>query len=113
MILLDYFLDNNYQFLQSQSDNGYNELYVFFKDDIFYILTKERNIVFLELQYKHAKEKISIGYLAGSNDFLTEEEIIQLLKITDFTSFKNMSDSEIINLKKKMVNSRLKYPVLK
>lgn len=53
MSLLDY-LRNNNQFIQSQSDNEYNgrnELYIFSKDDIFYILTIEKNIVFLELQF--------------------------------------------------------------
>jgi len=53
MSLLDY-LRNNNQFIQSQSDNEYNgrnELFIFSKDDIFYILTIEKNIVFLELQF--------------------------------------------------------------
>lgn len=53
MSLLDY-LRNNNQFIQSQSDNehnGRNELNIFSKDDIFYILTIEKNIVFLELQF--------------------------------------------------------------
>lgn len=45
MSLLDYLRNNNYQFIQSQSDNEYNgrnELYIFSKDDIFYILTIEK-----------------------------------------------------------------------
>lgn len=53
MSLLDY-LRNNNQFIQSQSDNEYNgrnELFIFSKDDIFYVLTIEKNIVFLELQF--------------------------------------------------------------
>lgn len=51
MSLLDYFRNNN-QFIQSQSDNEYNgrnELYIFSKDDIFYILTIEKNIVFFRI----------------------------------------------------------------
>lgn len=113
MILLDYLKNKNYQLIQSRSDYGYNEVYVFLKDDIFYILTKEKNIVFLELQYCKSEEKVSIGYLVDSNNFLTEEEIIQLLETTNFSFLKKMTDEQIIDLKKKMVNSRLKKPILK
>lgn len=115
MILLDYLRNNNYHFIQSQSDNEYNgrnELYIFFKDEIFYILTIEKNIVYLELQYYKSKEKVLIGYLVGSNEFLAEEEIVELLKKTDFSFLKTMTDNEIIDLQKKMVNLRLKRPIL-
>ena len=115
MILLDYLRKNNYHFIKSRSDNEYNgrnELYIFFKDEIFYILTIEKNIVYLELQYYKSEEKILIGYLVNSNEFLTEEEIIQLLEQTDFSFLKKMSDNEIYELKKNMVNARLKRPIL-
>ena len=115
MILLDYLRNNNYHFIQSRSDNEYNgrnEVYIFFKDEIFYILTIEKNIVYLELQYSKSKEKVLIGYLVGSNEFLTEEEIVELLKKKDFSFLKKMSDIEVYELKKKMVNLRLKRPIL-
>lgn len=54
-----------------------------------------------------------IGYLVSSNDFLTEEDIIQLLEKTDYSFLKKMNNNEIIELQKKMVNERLKRPLLK
>ena len=68
--------------------------------------------MYLELQYYKSEEKILIGYLVNSNEFLTEEEIIQLLEHTDFSFLKKMSDNEIYELKKNMVNARLKRPIL-
>ncbi len=54
-----------------------------------------------------------IGYLVSSNDFLTEEDNIQLLEKTDFSFLKKMNNNEIIELQRKMVNERLKRPILK
>ena len=64
-------------------------------------------------QSNKSQEKILIGYLVSSNDFLTEEDIIQLLEKTDFSFLKKMNNNEIIELQKKMVNERLKRPILK
>ena len=110
MELLEYFEINNYLFVNKKEGYSFGDYIADYKKDniIFHVL-KNKGIIHVSLQKEGNLNDISIEYLFLQNTLFTEEEIISKLeKEYPFLIDKMnaLSDEDIRNIEKKMVEER-------